>query len=810
MNADLRLALRQLRKAPGFALTAVLTLALAIGANAVVFSVLNALVLHPLHVPHSDNLFMVERNYLSETTPSQSYPDYLDLHDRNHSFDSLVTYNITGGIGLDTGSGNPAVVWPYMVSGNYFDALGIQPYLGRLIHASGEHGKNSMPEIVLSYALWHSYFNGDRAAVGRTVQINKHPFTIVGVAPPDFRGTELFFAPDLWVPLVNTPQLLDWYSLEERGNHSAWVAGHLKPGVTPAAATSDLNTIAASLAKTYPKSDDGLKFSLSRPGLAGNTLAKPTRAFMAGLMLLAGLILLAACANLGSLFAARAADRSREIAVRMALGSRRQLIVRQLLIEALVLSLAGGIVGMAGAVAILRMLSTWRPIPDIPINVPVNPDVATYALALLLAVFSGVFFGMVPVRQVLRSDPWQIIRSGGADLGGSRRFTVRDVLLCLQIAICAVLVTASLVAVRGLARSLESNYGVQPKGVMLVKTDLQMAGYSGDQRLQMQKRMLDAAAAIPGVTAVGYADRLPLSIGGNDSDVFADSTTDFRPTNAAADAENFAVSPDYFRAAGTALLAGRNLTMHDQDKAPVVAVVNREFARKVFGSVDKAIGGHFKFWGGQRAEVVGVVEDGKYQTLTEDQKPAMFFPFLQHVSSNTWLIVRSQRDPQEIASALQRSMRGLDPALPLEIKTWNSELDSALFAARVATVSLGVLGLLGAMLAITGIFGMASYTVSKRFRELGIRIALGADQRKLLSAALGRTFRLLAIGSAAGLILGVLATRVLSSIVYQATPKDPLILGGVILTMLCVGIVAALIPARRALAVDPMILLRNE
>jgi len=810
MNADLRLAIRQLRKAPGFALAAVLTLALAIGANAVVFSVLNALVLRPLHVPHSDNLFMVERNYLSETTPSQSYPDYLDLRDRNHSFDSLVTYNITGGIGLDTGSGNPAVVWPYMVSGNYFDALGIQPYLGRLLHASEEHGKNSMPEIVLSYALWHSYFNGDRAALGRTVQINKHAFTIVGVAPPDFRGTELFFAPDLWVPIVNTPQLLDWYSLEERGNHSAWVAGHLKPGVTPAAATSDLNTIAASLARTYPKSDDGLKFSLSRPGLAGNTLAKPTRAFMAGLMLLAGLILLAACANLGSLFAARAADRSREIAVRMALGSRRQLIVRQLLTEALVLSLAGGVVGMAGAVAILRMLSSWRPIPDIPINVPVNPDVATYGLALLLAVFSGVFFGMVPVRQVLRSDPWQIIRSGAADLGGARRFTVRDILLGLQIAICAVLVTASLVAVRGLARSLESNYGVQPKGVMLLKTDLQMAGYSGEQRLQMQKRMLDAAAAIPGVTAVGYADRLPLSIGGNDSDVFADTTTDFRPTNAAADAENFGVSPDYFRAAGTALLAGRNLTMHDQDKAPVVAVVNREFARKVFGSVDKAIGGHFKFWGGQRAEVVGVVEDGKYETLTEDQKPAMFFPFLQHVSSNTWLIVRSQRDLQEIAAALQRSMRGLDPALPLEIKTWNSELDSALFAARVATVALGVLGLLGAMLAITGIFGMASYTVSKRFRELGIRIALGADQRKLISAALGRTFRLLAIGSAAGLILGVLATRVLSSIVYQATPKDPLILGGVILTMLCVGIVAALIPARRALAVDPMILLRDE
>jgi hypothetical protein len=207
MNADIRLALRQLRKAPGFALTAVLTLALAIGANAIVFSVLNALVLRPLNVPHPENLFMVERIYGAETTPSQSYLDYRDLRDMNRSFDSLMTYDIMGGVGLDTGSGNPSVVWPYMVGGNYFDALGIQPYLGRFIHASEEHGKNSVPEIVLSYSLWHSRFNGDSAAVGRTVQINKHPFSIVGVAPPRFRGTELFFAPDLWAPIVDKPEI---------------------------------------------------------------------------------------------------------------------------------------------------------------------------------------------------------------------------------------------------------------------------------------------------------------------------------------------------------------------------------------------------------------------------------------------------------------------------------------------------------------------------------------------------------------------------------------------------------------------------
>src|SRR5271154_2366758 len=810
MNADLRLALRQLRKAPGFTFTAVLTLALAIGANAIVFSVLNALVLRPLDVPRSENLFMLQRDYNQENSPSQSYPDYLDLRDQNRSFDSLVSYDIVGGVGLDTGSGNPSVVWPYMVSGNYFDSLGIQPYLGRFLHSSDEHGKNSVPFIVLSYAYWRSHFNSDPSAVGRVIQINKHPYTIVGVAPAGFRGTELFFAPDLWAPLLDLPQMAGWDPLERRGDHFTWVMGHLKPGVTAAAAAADLNRIAASLAKSYPKEDDGLKFSLSRPGLVGDTLGRPARAFMAGLMLLAGLILLAACANLGSLFAARTADRSREIAVRMALGSACSLILRQLFTEAVLVSVAGGVFGMVGAVAILRVLSTWRPIPDIPINVPVNPDAKTYALALLLALFSGFLFALVPVRQVLRADPWQIIRSGSTGIGSLRRFTLRDVLLTLQIAICAVLVSSSLVAVRGLARSLHSNYGFQPEGAMLARTDLHMAGYDGDQRPQMQRRMLDVAAAIPGVTAVGYADRLALSIGGNDSSVYSDTTTDYRPTNSAADAQQFNVSPYYFRAAGTTLLAGRSFTLHDDTKAPTIAVVNREFARKVLGSVDKAVGGHFKIWGGTRVEVVGVVEDGKYETLTEDPQPAMFYSFLQQPSNNTWIIVRSERTPQEIAAALQRSLHRLDPALPLEIKTWNSELDSALFASRVATVALGVLGLLGAMLAITGIFGMASYAVSKRLRELGIRVALGANQHKVLSAALGRAFRLLAIGSVAGLILGVLATRVLSSIVYQATPKDPVILGGVILTILCVGIVAALVPARRALAVDPMILLRDE
>ena len=396
-------------------------------------------------------------------------------------------------------------------------------------------------------------------------------------------------------------------------------------------------------------------------------------------------------------------------------------------------------------------------------------------------------------------------------MGNARRFSLRDVLLAFQIAICAVLVTSSLVAVRGLARSLHSDFGFQPQQAMLVNADLQMAGYTREQQPLMEQKMLDATRAISGVTAVGYTNGVPLGLdGGSDSGVYKDNVSDYRQSNKTTEAQEFNVSPDYFKAAGTTFIAGRTFTLHDDSKAPMVAVVNREFAREVFGSVERAIGSYYKVWNGTRVQVVGVVEDGKYVTLTEKPTTATFYSFLQRPSNDVFLVVRSQRDPQEIAGALQRTLRGLDPALPLDIQTWNQEMTSALFAARVATVALGVLGLLGAMLAITGIFGMASYVVSKRMREIGIRVALGADQKRVLAAALGRAFRLLTFGSVAGLILGLLATKVLSYIVYQATPKDPLVLGGVVLTMLLLGLVAAWIPAQRALAVDPMILLRDE
>ena len=803
---DVRFGLRVLRKAPGFTIAAVLTLALAIGANAVVFGLMDGLVLRPLNVPQSESLY---GTHYGDNPAWQSYPNYIDLRDRNRSFEDLAAFNMVLGVGLDTGK-NPTVANGFAATGNYFDVLRLHPYLGRFFHPSDEKGPDSAPYIVLTYAYWHTRFQDDRAVVGRIVQLDKHPFTIIGVAPPGFQGTIMFLAPDFFMPIVNEEQM-GAPSLKTRTTeHAVFEAmGHLKAGVTPAQAVADVNAVDAYLEKTYPKEIAHHGTELSREGLT--SFASAAAEFVAGLMVLSVLILLAACANLGSLFAARAADRSREMALRLALGSSRKRILRQLFTEAALISLAGGAVGLLGSFLLLRDLSTWEPIPGVPLLLPVVPDAKLYVVALALALVSGFLFGIVPVRQVLRTNPYEIIKAGSSARMG-RRLTVRDVLLVVQIAICAVLVTSSMVAVRGLVRSLHSDFGFDPSNTMMAGVNLVTAGYSAEKVPAMQRRMIEAMASIHGVQAVGMVNGYPPLVytAANRSSVFKDETSDLRPPNAAAMPFEYDVSPGYFEAAGTGLLAGRTFSWQDDKNAPAVAVINRDFAVKIFGSVTNAIGKEFKVQDGTRVQVVGVVEDGKYMSLTESQQPAMFLPFLRTPESSSYLVVRSHRDPQQLAAAMREKLRELDAGLPVDVESWRSLLEVVLFPSRMATMALGVMGIMGAMLSITGIFGMAANSVSKRLRELGIRMALGARRREVLQSALGRPLKLLVVGSVAGLVLGILATKVLAFIVYQATPRDPLVLAGVVLAMCLLGLLATWIPAQRALSVNPLILLRED
>lgn len=801
---DLRIAVRQLRRSPGFALTAILTLAVGIGANVVVFGVLNSMLLKPLRVAGGERLFQIEGQ--QEGDLSQSYPDFDDFRSRNSAFSGLAAYRINQA-GLSTG-GSAQRSWLYQVSGNYFDMLGVEPALGRFFHQSDERGANSAPYIVLSDAFWRRRFNADPRVVGMTVDLNKHPFTILGVAPNRFNGTELFFWPDFWMPMINEEQVEGYSFLLKRFNHGIYVIGMLKPGITPRQGTDNLQAIAHQLTREHPNEDDGLAARLVKPGLMGDLLGGPARPFLAAITVLALLVLVAACVNLAGIFAARASDRTRELAICISIGSPRWRLLRRVLVEAVLISLGGGVAGTLIAAALLGGLTRWQPISEFPIHVTVSPDMRVYAIALLLTLASSILPGLLPARQIWRTDAMQAMRTGAAS-AIIRRLTLRDVLLSVQIAVCALLVTAALVSLRGMVRSLHSSMGFVPQGAVVALTDMHMGGYSNQSAFPVQRRMVEEAARIPGVTAAGTIDDAPLSTGGSSSPVYREGTTDRKASTSVTSARYYSISPGYLQAAETKLLAGRDFTWADGPATVKVAIVNQTFARRMFGNAP-AVGRHYLSGDGTSIEVVGVVEDGKYESLTEEPKAAMFFPLAQATEGDTTLVVRSGLPAAEVAPALNRMLTSIDSSLPFTVQTWPDALGLVLFPARVATAALGVMGLLAAMLAITGVFGMAAYSVSKRMRELGIRVAMGANPPQLVRSALGRPVLLLLAGSALGLAAGMLTTRLLAFLVYQATPRDPLVLAGALLTMTLIGLIATSIPAARALKVNPAQLLREE
>ncbi len=801
---DLRYGVRQLRRSPGFALTAILTLALGVAANVVVFGVLNALLLRPLNVAGADSLFQVVQQ--PEGYRTQSYPDYVDYRARNKGFRDLLAYRLNM---LAFSAGATAEKrWMYEVSGNYFDMLKVQPQLGRVLHESDEHGPNSAPYIVLSDAFWRSRFHADPHVVGTTVNLNKHPFTIIGVTAQGFYGTELFIRPDFWIPMVNEEQVNGFNYLDKRFSHGLSVVGAIRPGVTPKLALDDLNSVAHQLAKEYPAYDDALSARLIKPGLMGD-MGSAARPFLSGIMLLALLMLAAACTNLAGIFAARAADRARELAIRLSIGSTRLRILRQVLTEALLVSVAAGLMGTLVASALLASLSRWQPFAEFPIHLTVAADARVYAIAFLLSMVSGLLPGLLPARQIWQTNAMQAMKSGGTVPSLPHRLTLRDLLLCVQIALCALLVTASLVSLRGMQRSLHAPIGFAPQGAVVAGTDMHMAGYTDESALPVQRRMIEQAGRIPGVSFAGTIDEPPLYTGGGSTPVWREGSTDLRHSNSALAPHYFSISPGYLQAAGTRLLAGRDFTWHDDQTKPKVVLVNQTFAQKMFGKVD-AVGRHFLGSDKSLYEVVGVVEDGKYESLTEDPTAAMFYPLAQVNAGDTTVVVRSRLTPSETAAALNQVLTSVDPSLPFTLSSWPQALAFVLFPARVATAALGVMGLLAAMLAVTGVFGMAAYSVSKRLKELGIRLALGSQRRQLLRAALGRPLVLLLSGSMLGLLLGVGASSLLAHLVYQATPRDPLVLIGAVVTMMLVGMIATWIPAHRALAVDPAQLLRDE
>ncbi len=801
MLPDIRYALRALWRSPTFTLVTLLTLMLGIGANVLVFGVVNALLLHPLEVRDPQNLYQLRLKPRTNMKPlTTSYPAFQDYQRQNATFSELAGCYRWAQARMTPGNVSRNL-YGYAVTGNYFEMLGVQAQLGRFIQPADDHGLNSAPYIVLTDALWRSAFNADPGVVGTTVRLNKDPFTVIGVAPPNF-GTEKFtgFRPDYYIPIWNH---LDRDRLDDRTTPAMMVFGRLKPGVTSQQAAENLSAISAQLAREFPKSDTGIPLRLVRPGLSGDH-ADVIRGFLYSVSGLGLLVLVAACANLASLFAARATDRSRELAVRVALGASQWRLVRQVMTEVVVLATVGGGAGLIAARLLLLALSRWQsPYGQMPISV----DAPVYLVALAFTLVSALLLGMIPARQVRQTSPMQAIKSGTVAARPWRRLAPQDLLLGAQIAICMLLVMASLVAVRAMVRVLNTPLGFQPQGVTLVDVDYSLLE-GRNVPLETKKAMLEAVRNVPGVTSVAAINRPPLTGSLRGFPVFAPGTAELNVNNSVLSSYNYTISPGYFETAPVRLKEGRDVSWRDTTETPLVAIVNQAFARAMWGATSP-IGKTFIFLD-QLREVVGVVEDGKYEEVSESPQPAVFLPWSQNEQITPTFVVRSQRAQNELTPEIQRTLLALEPEALVTVRSWTDAIAWVLFPARAATVALGIMSGLAAMLAVTGIFGMAAYNVSRRMKEFGLRVALGAQARHVMRAAVGRPIVLLAVGSLLGLLITLFARGPLSQIVNQADPRDPVVVLGAVLTMILLGIAASAIPALRALAVDPSKLMREE
>jgi predicted permease len=571
-----------------------------------------------------------------------------------------------------------------------------------------------------------------------------------------------------------------------------------------------LNTIAAELAREYPAQNDGLAFRLAKPGLVGDMIGRPAKAFTLGVLSLAALVLLAACANLASLLTARTTDRQRELAIRLAIGAGRGRVIRQLLTEALTLSVAGGGMGFALAWFLSRALSRWRAPLDFPVQFNVDPDWRVFCFAWAASILAGVLFASIPAWRASKTDPNAALK-GAAPAWGPRRLAFRDVLLAVQVALCFVLVSACLLSLRGLQQALRMRLGFEPQRVSVAAFELGLAGYSEERGRAFQQRALEAVRQLPGVESAAYSNSLPLSIDQSHTSVFPADRAGLRPSDRIG-VTYYEVSPGFFATLGTRLLAGRDFSWHDDAKSPPVAIVNLAFGKRVLHN-ENPVGGHFRHGAvnGTLVEVIGVVEDGKYGSLTESQEPVVFWPILQRYDTTTTIEVKSSLPAAQMLGEMRGAIAALDPELPLYgVGSLTQMLGFAFFPTHAAAIALSAFGVLAIMLAATGIHGLVAYVVSRRVHEIGIRVALGARPGEVLRLVLGKIAALVAVGTAFGVLLALAAGQVLASIVYQGSPRDPLVLAGVLGLMSFLGIFSSWLPARRALRIEPTTALRYE
>ncbi len=816
---DIQFAMRTLGKNPGFAVIAILTLALGMAVNTTIFSVINGIMLRPLPVPHAEQMTVLALQQWGESSLQNfSYPDFVDLREQLKGMNDLFGYQVTlAGLSID-GKGDHCTV--SRVTNNYFSVLGIAPAAGRLLLPTEGLTPGADPVLVLGYSYWQSRFGGDKSVVGKQAEMNGHPVTIVGVAPKEFHGTFSVIDMDAYMPLSSSAaeelekDVRDTWT--KRDQRSLTVMGRLGPGVSIQQAGNLLNLAAKRIAAEHPDTDKDISVRIYPEKLArpspdpDNTLPGVAVAFM----ILASLVLFVACFNIANVLLVRATVRQREMAIRAALGASRGRLVRQHLTESLLLALFGGGTGLVLATWAGAYLSSLEFGTSLPLRFDFQPDGRVVLFATLAVFLTALIVGIVPALRVARTNVNSVLHEGGrGSSDGPRRQIARSTLVVAQVAGSMVLMVVAGLFIRSLNKAENIYLGFSPDHILNLMVDVDQIGYKEARGREFYRELDSRIRALPGVESVAQAFSVPLGYIGSNEQL----TIPGRPVEAGKPLPDVAyntVSPNYFETLRIKLEKGRVFRDSDNEKAPLVAVVNQTMAKKFWPDRD-AIGERFstKGAGGPFIEVVGVVQDGKYRGVTEDPLPFFYLPMEQNYVSLRTIQLRTSVPPETMVLSVEAQIRELAPNMPVtDVQTMTQSLQglNGFFIIRFGAQLTAALGLLGLALALVGLYSVVSYAAAQRTNEIGIRMALGAAQGDILKMILRQGVGVLGIGLGIGLLLALLGTRAIANLFVGVKPNDPLTFGVVAILLAVIALLACWIPARRATRVDPLVALRYE
>jgi putative ABC transport system permease protein len=818
---DLRYGARMLLKNSGFMVVAVITLSLGVAANTAVFTLVNAALFKPMPVREPERLVALYTTDPNSRFPGNfSFPDYRDYRDHNEVFSDLFVH-LGVNVSLRESRGKAELIWGELVTSNYFTGLGVAPELGRMLAPADETAQGAPPIVVLNHSFWKRRFGGDPGVVGRVVKLNGFDFTIIGVAREGFSGTRfLGYIPDVWIPLMIYARLVpdSEHMLEDRGFMAFNVNGRLKPGVTIAQATAAMDVRARQLAQAYPRTNTNIGVGM----VPGSSKTNPVIARMGFLPIVAGLImglvslvLLVACANVANLLLAQASTRRREIAIRLALGASRWRLIRQLLTETMMLSVAGGALGLllaSWATEIVPMFDPELDFATMNYKYDLSLDYRILGFTLLVSILTGVIFGLAPALEASKPDLVTTLKGEAtAALSGRRRFSLRDLLVVSQVALSLMLLVCAGLFVKSMRNAQELNPGFETKRILLSSVNVSLFDYSETKGRNFYKQALERIRALPDVEAASLAAPLPLDAYTSGGSVVIEGYIP-RDENERIAINHSIVGHDYFQTMNTPIVEGRAFTDRDNERAPRVVIVNETMARHYWPNqnpIGKRI--HLDDAQSPALEVVGVAKDGKYLFLGEPPTEYLFLPFQQNYRGQMTLIARAAGRPEAVAASIRQEVANIDGELPVySVKTMPKFLDRLLNGPKSVAVMVSIFGVIALLMAAVGLYGVISYLVAQRMREIGIRMALGANAADVLRLIVQQGMRLAMVGVAIGVTAAAALAQLMKSLLYGVSGADPTVFVVVSLTLVAATLLACYLPARRATKVDPMIALRCE